>query len=274
MNSIAIRIDPKNPGHFFAACGLFDLSAEVNPDVEARFDLSHRTPRQGKFVLAGIEVGDLKKQIGALVSATYSAAVDEPELNAILPIRVDLGGRVVTLNWWLREFQDRAVALKGWGGQVTSLKLFRDLAKACEVPTDLGGIFEMGKPTSSRFGVDPRSAWNTIDLGYSPNEQGQEADSFPWAELLAAFGLQRFRPIVGRRRQVPYFLWSDPLHRIAAQTGAFCPWEGLGGWQMIFSIEGRGQSYKYFAYGRRVSQGELAELLRGGKKAKQIEEED
>lgn len=274
MSKISIRIDPKNPGHYFACCGLFDLASESNPDVEAKFDVDPKRPRQAAFVLEGVAAGELRVRLEATLRSDYSPAVEEPELNAILPIRASANGREFTLNWWLREFQDRAVALKGWGGQVTSLKLFRDLAKACQLPEEFAGIFEMGKPTSSRFGVDPRSAWNTIDLGYSPNEQGQEADSFPWVELLAAFGLQRFRPLIGRRRQVPYFLWQDPLHRIAAQTAAFCPWEGLSGWQMIFSIESRGQSYKYFAYGRRVSQGELAELLSGGKKTKETEEEE
>lgn len=274
MSSIRIRMDPKNPGHFFACCGLFDLGSYANPDLTAHFQLDHRRPREAHFELQGIEPEALVLSLQGVAQANYQTAWDDPEMNAILPIGVSLQGRAVVLNWWLREFQDRAVALKGWGGKVTSLKLFRDLATATPAPDNIENLFGMGRATSSRFGVDPRSAWNAIDLGYSPNEQGQEADSFPWVELLAAFGMQRFRPTIGRQRQVPYFLWENALHRIPAQTAAFHPWDGLAGWQMVFGIEGRGQSYKYFAYGTRVNRGELAELMSSGKQVKQTEEEE
>ena len=51
---------------------------------------------------------------------------------------------------------------------------------------------------TGRFGFDPRSSWDTLNTGYSPNDQGEEVDSYPATELLAAIGLQTFPPLAGQ----------------------------------------------------------------------------
>jgi CRISPR-associated protein Csx14 len=252
MSNVTVRIDPANPGHFFACCGLIELVSQVRPRVHSRFILDERRPRKASFELCDVEEVLVRERLQTLSTTEFSPAFEDPDMRAILPIRAQHASASLTFTWWLGRFHDRATALKGWGGQVTSEKLFRDLAAGIELPEDFTTLFEVPRPTSSRFGVDPRSSWNALDVGYSPNEQGQEADSFPNVELLSAYGLQSFRPTIGRRRTVPYFLWTQPLHRIPARTAAFHPWPGLPGWNMQFSIEGRGQSYKYFAFGNRV----------------------
>jgi CRISPR-associated protein Csb3 len=102
--------------------------------------------------------------------------------------------------------------------------------------------------TKTKFGVDPRSAWNTRDLGFSPNEQGRDSATFPTVEILAAIGLQGFRPNSDRRIGVQYSLWKTPLPASVARLAFREPWDGLPHSKYQFSIAKRGQSYKYFTF--------------------------
>ena len=36
--SLRVMVDLRNPGQFFAACGLFELAARLAPNVEGHFD--------------------------------------------------------------------------------------------------------------------------------------------------------------------------------------------------------------------------------------------
>jgi hypothetical protein len=245
---VCIELDPSNPGQFFACCGLFDLLARQNPEVLASFVLDPKRPRFGKFRLEGIQESDVTSTLQIVKGARYCILPVEENLRAVAPIQAKTALSLIQLDWWLKVFQDGSTALKGWGGQVTSLKLFQDLITLIPATIPPEGLFQFARPTSSRFGVDPRSAWNSIDLGYSPNEQGQEADSFPVVEILSSFGLQSFRPIIGKLRSVRYFLWTTGLPAGPARLAAFAPWNGLAGQSMLFHIEGRGQSYKYFSF--------------------------
>ena len=78
---------------------------------------------------------------------------------------------------------------------------------------------------TGRFGFDPGPAWNALDVGFSPNEQGISVESSPAVELLAAVGIQRFRPKKARTRDAfEYQTWDTPLPPsvAAAAAGAFC----------------------------------------------------
>jgi CRISPR-associated protein Csx14 len=75
-----------------------------------------------------------------------------------------------------------------------------------------------------RFGFDCGPAWNALDVGFSPNEQGMQVESSPLVELLAAVGLQRFRPVMNDDRDgFDYFTWHrsfSPSVAAAAMAGA------------------------------------------------------
>jgi CRISPR-associated protein Csx14 len=74
---------------------------------------------------------------------------------------------------------------------------------------------------SGRFGFDPGAAWNALDVGFSPNEQNIKVASSPAVELLAAVGLQRFRPRLSPDRATfTYATWGQPLGPAVAATAA------------------------------------------------------
>jgi CRISPR-associated protein Csb3 len=123
-----------------------------------------------------------------------------------------------------------------------------ELLSAIDPTTDARGLFQVPRMMKTRFGVDPRSAWNSLDLGYSPNEHNQDATTYPVVEILGAIGLQGFRPNSQTRSTVVYSLWKDWLSRVPARRAATIGWPGLSRSSYQFSIEKRGQSYKFFTF--------------------------
>ena len=128
--------------------------------------------------------------------------------------------------------------------------MFSDLLGLIEPDGGADRLMTAAKMSKSKFGVDPRSAWNALDFGFSPDTQGKDAATYPTVEMLAAVGLQGFRPKAERREGVvmSYFhLWTTPLPLVVARMGAVAAWDGLPRFDYQFSIVKRGQSYKYFA---------------------------
>jgi CRISPR-associated protein Csx14 len=91
-------------------------------------------------------------------------------------------------------------------------------------PDDFEALFTKKLFQKGRFGFDPGPAWNALDVGFSPNEHNLEVESSPAVEMLAALGLQRFRPLMNDSRDAfDYFTWHTlyaPAVAAAAMTGA------------------------------------------------------
>lgn len=243
MSEFCVRMDPLNPGQFFACCGLLELIDLEKPGALSRFVLDPSQPRVARFHI--LENVNLKEILGRLRSAKPEFADEEsdpPTLPAMLPYN----GQTLVLDWWLDEFRSETVPLKCWAGQVTTAKLFSELLPLLDEDSSGDDLFERSRMTKSKFGVDPRSAWNALNFGFSPNEHGNDAATFPAVDTLAAIGLQGFRPNGGR--QLVYRLWHEPLPAAVARVAFRSSWDGLPGRAYRFSIDKRGQSYKYFAF--------------------------
>lgn len=254
MPELVIPIDPLNPGHFYACCGLVELFQHQQDWLESRFFYTARRPRHGQFELRGDRPFDLVSLISTLASASYDPIAIEggedtdEDASKIAAVRFSSPLATFSLDWWLNEFHTRATSLKCWGGQMTSQGIFTELAANLNSSPTPESLFSDSRPVTSRFGVDPRSSWTTIDAGYSLNEQNHSPLSFPAVELLSAFGLQRFRPGSASRDKVSYHLWGDWLHHSLAGLAANQPWDGLAAFSCQFQIMKRGQGYKYLTF--------------------------
>ena len=246
VDELRIPIDPCNPGQFFACCGLLELAATRSPDTLARFEVSARVPRSGQFVLTGCEPDKIGCALDEIRAAECAAAdAGKGVEDSIAPVALGIGGRPIVLDWWLDEFRQEATQLKCWAGNQTSIKILRDLVPQLPAAA-LEQLMGVGVMSSTRLGVDPRSAWLAADVGYSPNEHQQEAMTFPAVEVLAAVGLQGFRP-GGERRSRSYALWGEALPCPVCRLACCEPWEGLRTFEYRFEITGRG-SYKFFGF--------------------------
>jgi len=250
MSEIRVPIDPLNPGQFFACCGLFEMLPKGQAQALARFEVSESAPRKGHFVVenAGGELGSLLTVLREAQSEGVQLDGDvEGAEGAVQPVRVWTAQEQWLLNWWLDEFQDKTVPwMKCWAGQVRSAGLVSELLSLLEPSTPAVSLFTGATMSKAKFGIDPRSAWNALDFGFSPNAHNKDAATYAAVEVLGCFGLQTFRPFL-RASIVRYNLWTDGLPLRVARLAAFRPWPGLRRFQYEFSVDKRG-SYKYFGF--------------------------
>lgn len=195
---IELAVELRNPGEVLAACGLFNLAAR-HGWATARF-----TP-DGRFYL---DTPATLEELLAVLDARKLAIADDLSW-------VDLAG--VRLNWWMREGDD----FKLWAGQVNPDNLIRGLLDACDRVRGSalkGKLLSAAIPMTKRFGADPRSSWISLDIGYSPNDQGTGAiHTRPFAELLAMIGLQTFLPRKRESRAFVYRVWYSMLPLLPAR---------------------------------------------------------
>jgi CRISPR-associated protein Csx14 len=244
MPEYRIPLDPRNPGQFFACCGLLELSEMAAPGAEAAFEEAGTA-----FVLntaaplppQGLMLGEQPSLDGAAYDATLE------------PLDILFSGHTLTLDWWLNDTHTGKSPLKTWGGPQTPRRVLGELLRLLDYSVPLGGLFDAAAYTTTRFGVDARSAWDALDVGYSPNELRQkDAITFPWVEVLAVVGLEGLRPTEQRRGRYRYSTWKSPLPLVAARAACAAPWPGLAARVFEFSIAIRGQGYKTFLFAEGV----------------------
>lgn len=247
--TFAVKVDLANPGQFFACCGLLELSHRLSPTdgIEAWFAGS-------AFCMVFARNGG--NALGQVIDELRNTEVTTDRSRGDRATHpVHLPAFNLTLDWWIDNHGDKT-PLKLWAGQQTSLRIVNDLRKALledsEVRTE--ELFDAGRPLTGRFGVDPRAAWNALDVGFSPNEQGMEVLTFPAVELLAAVGIQGFPPLQEENARFRYATWAVPLPACVARpaSAGLLPAGDVRTYR--FRITSRG-SYKGFDYAT-LSRGE------------------
>jgi len=235
-----LRLAPHNPGQFFACCGLFELSELAAPGGEAWF-----AEEGQKFVIST----EARVPPAALSLVPRADEQGHPTDLGLEPLLLKVGDRALALNWWLNEtFTDKS-RLKTHGGPQKPREMLAKLLELLDPETPPEGVLQVSEFTTTRFGLDARSAWEAIDFGYSPNDEVlKNARTFPWVEVLAAAGLQGFRPREESRSQYRYSAWLTPLSLAAARAACACPWGGLPTRSFCFEIAVRGQGYKTFLF--------------------------
>jgi len=240
MTEYRIPLDPRNPGQFLACCGLFEIADLLDPGAVAGFDDRGRT-----FSLS---------TNATLPVQLHLARPDEfaqvPKALEEIGLRYPGCKTPFLLNWWLKyklkDGQLDKTVFKTWGGQQTPRAMLDELLKQTDPNVPIESILQQSRYTTTRFGVDARTAWEPIDVGYSPNDIGQNSVTFPWVEVLAVVGLQGFRPS-RNGRAYQYSTWLQPLGLPGARAAAVAPpWDGLSVIRFEFSMAGRGQGYKTF----------------------------
>ena len=230
--TIRINVDLTNPGQFFACCGLLELADRLWPGAEGWFE-------RGVFQVAGQ---------GSLHDLLANLVMDPPEAittldnglsvkSLIAPLRFSFDGGAthsITLDAWMQIRSERGQVTAAsnppwnfWSGQQTSMGIWLGLrtALAEQLQTlrldQFESLYDERIFMSGRFGFDPGAAWNALDVGFSPNEQGMKVASSAAVELLADVGIQRFLPRIADDRQCfDYFTWGSPLSPMVAAPAA------------------------------------------------------
>jgi CRISPR-associated protein Csx14 len=267
MPEIRINLDPCNPGQFYACCGLIELLERDGAHTLSRFEPDLLMPHKALCAIATEAEADAAKMVAALSDAnckTIERVVpktrkrdstdleDHAAKDSIAPLIVTVQARSILLDWWLDGFCDESSDLKMWAGNQSSLQTFTKFCGLLPKEVDLDRLLDLAVMAQGPFGVDPRSAWNALDLGYSPNEHKNKAVRiFPAVEILAALGLQGFRPMGNRSDNFRYCLWLSSLPVAVARSACMEAWDGLPNMAYSFRLEKRG-SYKYFSFAERA----------------------
>jgi hypothetical protein len=230
--AVSVRVDPSNPGQFFACCGLLELADRLWPSSDVRGAFT----KECFQLFADTGELSLKEIIQRFVNAQVSQLDDQD--SAASPLRLGEPFNL-RLDWWrkLETSDKRRVNLGGgdrlktWAGKQLGPLIFRLMKKAC-ADIDLEAPFDDARPVYvkdvkakqkaiSPFYFDARREETSLDRGFSPDEQDMSVVAYPAVESLALVGLQRFRPRVDESLDALVFLytaWADPIPAIVAMA--------------------------------------------------------
>jgi len=233
--TIRFRVDPTNPGQFFACCGLLELADRLRNGVEGWFADDYFCIKSDDVAMSLSQLLTNVQQIKIAGTVSISENDDDEDYegdreNEFLPLLIE-SPISLRLDWW----QDKS--LKTWAGSMDERKIFLAMCRAVEphqddplnlkkvvfdsVPGDAGAGKKRAKKTKKRepFYFDGRrgaNAWS-IDVGFSSDSLKMTTVAYPVVEALCFIGLQRCRPRpTDTPRVFEYFTWHRPLSVVLA----------------------------------------------------------
>jgi CRISPR-associated protein Csb3 len=227
---IRLRVDPTNPGQFFACCGLLELADRQWFGVEAWFDRGlfyisseeHAASLQELLTIAH----DIRLADDLRTDKKDEIEEDEKSDADVFPLIIE-SPISLRLDWW------RDKTLKPWAGSMDERKILLAMCNAIDVrnedplnqgeivfdavtkiSTDPSGKRPLKAKKREPFYFDSRRGANalSIDVGFSPDSLKLATIAYPSVEGLSFIGLQRCRPkLTDSSRVFEYFTWSSPL---------------------------------------------------------------
>jgi CRISPR-associated protein Csb3 len=207
--SFEVRANAKNPGQFFACCGLLELAARLDTSARGRFT------RNGFVVEAMPTLGDV---MGALTDKLLIQVDVADDMSSPIHIAMPFDLR---LDWW-KDDATGGRELKVWAGSMRSVRIAQAMLSSVREATlhnetllEYGSVvYDADAKKVEPFYFDARRAPNahSRDVGFSPNDLELTTTAFPAVEVLCLVGLQRFRPApTDLRRVFGYWTWTSPL---------------------------------------------------------------
>lgn len=223
--SITVKVDPTNPGQFFACCGLLELADRLWPGAEGWF-----APDEREFCIAC--VGTLEQLVEAIAAADLHIVNAEDTTSS--PFVIGAPFRPMRIDWWEVD-RTGAKDLKVWAGTMESHGIAYAMQQAIKDEQfqqpdllNVGMVVRnVDDPSKKKepYYYDSRRAPNahSRDIGFAPNELGLTSTAYPAVELLCIIGLQVARPAFTLEKRVyDYFTWAIPIPTnllLAASTG-------------------------------------------------------
>jgi hypothetical protein len=246
---ISVNVAIRNPGQFFACCGLLETSSRIWPDSEGWFGITGRRTNYFIATSSGHDdpLGEIVRRICEPDTVIETDADDyNPGLRPLLLIPFDL-----RLDWWIEGGVNKS-PLKLWAGRQTPQGIMTDMQRELQRIKPGRNMFSQQRPMSGRWGIDAASSWTARGLGYSPDEQNMPWPTYPATELFAAIGLQRCRPLhieEMKGRWFSYHIWTCPME-ISVVPAAAVMGKGQIAERYVFEAKMRNKQYGSFDWGR------------------------
>jgi CRISPR-associated protein Csb3 len=250
-STIRVRVDPTNPGQFFACCGLLELADRLWRGAEGWFEDSGCGFELRPLSAAHVATDDLLLQaVRCPLSNTMTdAQLGRREVLSAIPkkcrspaleaekARLDgiwrespliLGQPFsILLDWFL---DDRAGGsdLKTWAGQQSVVDIARSMQSAANLvshelaPEQWLSARANNDSLPFNFDSDLGAVGSALDVGFSFDPlKGVNVQTRPVIEFTAFLGLQRFRPRrMNAENRYRYETWTQPLEPSVAQMAA------------------------------------------------------
>lgn len=265
---ISLRLNPANPGHYFACCGLFEFAATIDPEACAWFaddgSIFHITN-------SALSLAELLNKI----TASEIMGIDS-ESRPLTPLlisltRSDAKKLSIRVDWWRHE-GSLVGKLKPWAGQMSVRDIADDMRKtlkqelAHHAPVALEDALFLSSTAndSEPFYFDANRAVNAKaqDVGFSVDKLKKgsvkiTSTANPIVELLCLVGIQRARPLLavnhrGKERAYDYRIWHSPLSLpllVSAVAGVLPD----STHRFRFSNPSRAKDYRAFTPANRIS---------------------
>ena len=253
--SIRVRVDPTNPGQFFACCGLLELADRLWGGAEGWFEKNVFLIRHiDNSTFSASTIGGLLTEIGRVKLHQVN-----PDDHYSSPIHLPFPFNF-QLDWW-KDTRAGGDRLKVWAGSMRSVRI------ACAMQSVLlksalqnESLFDYGmvvydplqpKKKVEPFYFDARRGVSSqaIDIGFSPNSLQMTTIAYPVVEFLCLVGLQRFRPLpTDRPRIFDYYTWTLPLTTLLAPSAVCGLLPGVGNRSFRFENAFRTTQKKHKAF--------------------------
>ena len=250
---VRLRVDPTNPGQFFACCGLLELADRLwggaeawfeadsafcvipvsggsGPGAEGLLDAVARCPIDNAMTTSQRQRREELSAMGAKArEADPDLAAEKQELDAVYREAAVLIGDPfhLVLDWYL-DARAGGKGFKTWAGQQAVIDIAVGMRDAIERAHLAQGecAFQTGGGSLVPFYFDSDlgSVGSALDVGFSFDplkDTGLCVKTRPLLEFTAFVGLQRFRPRrIGDENLYEFFTWSEPMVPLLAAVVA------------------------------------------------------
>ena len=210
QRSIQINVNPINPAQYLACCGVFEIVARFDSAAVSRWETGAATRffintmlNETRLVDCLIETFTLwDEKHWKIEKIDGTDSVRRIDVTFVLP---DTARCKLKLDWWYETLDTDGniggrSAWKMYAGNQTAEKTVATMVAACreiasgQTLTAFSELLSSSKGMTGRFGFDPGSSRNALDVGYSPNDLNLNVATYPFIELLAMIGAQHFFP--------------------------------------------------------------------------------
>lgn len=253
--SIRIRINPANPGHFFACCGLLELADRFWKGAEAWFC-------KNEFCLVPVDGNPpIEPTLGILLDATANAHLQQIDGGDEFSSPIGVGSPFeVQLDWW-KDSRSGGKQFKLWAGKMSGFRIARSMQNVLGKPElqnerMLDYCAVVFDPLDSKKKVEPfyfdarrGVSARPRDIGFSPDKLAMTTGAHPAVEFLSLVGLQRFRALPTETRRVfEYCTWAIPLAPDVASCAVFGILPHIGVHRFSFEVAFRTDQRKHKAF--------------------------
>ncbi len=284
---IQVRVDPTNPGQFFACCGLLELAdrlwhgaegwfgpqavhfcirpTEVIPSLSANTLVDEITQCHLTNTMTESQLqrrDELAAMTKSVREADSSLRAEKNMLDALWREAAIIVHEPfnVCLDWFLDE-RAGGKTFKSWAGQQSVVDIAGGIKALIEVDpaSPEKCLSQLGRSDCVPFYFDSDlgGAGSDLDVGFSfdPLKSiGLRVTVRPLLEFAAFVGLQRFRPgTVGTKNEYEFSAWSEPLLPEAAAPVVCGHVESLKSGTFSFGLLYRTKYLKSFLPATRIT---------------------